>query len=255
MGNRGARLAHRSQTADNEGVSQLAVAYVRVSTEEQAAFGGSLAMQTDRIAAYCALADLELVETISEEGVSGMKPLGDRPGGGQLLNRLVTSGARHVVALKLDRLFRNTADALNQVRAWKKAGVEMHLVDMGGMSLNTSSAMGTLLLTILAGLAEMERNLIAELTQAVLSHKRARRRVYSPIPLGFVRDGNRLAEDVSEQLVLARIRSMKARGDSLNAIARTLNADGVPTKQGKSWHASTIRYILGTMQHREQRAA
>lgn len=213
-------------------------------------------MQADRIAAYCGLADLELIDTIREEGVSGLKPFADRPGGARLLSIAATQGARHIIALKLDRLFRNTADALTTVRAWKKAGIELHLVDMGGMAINTSSAMGTLLLTILAGLAEMERNLIAERTQAVLAHKRSRLRVYSPTPLGYTRDGNKLVRDVDEQATLTRIRAMHASGISLNAIARTLNDEKVPTKQGKTWWASSIRYLLNNEQlHGKKRAA
>lgn len=229
-------------------MSGLAVAYARVSTEEQAAFGGSLAMQADRMAAYCQLAGLDLVDTISEEGVSGMRPFADRPGGARLLSVAATAGAKHVVALKLDRLFRNTADALQQVRAWKRGGIELHLVDMGGMAINTSSAMGTLLLTILAGLAEMERNLIAERTQAVLAHKRSRLKVYSPTPLGYERQGDKLVRDDDEQATLARIRALHAGGVSLNAIARTLNDEGVPAKRGGKFYPSTLRYILANEQ-------
>jgi DNA invertase Pin-like site-specific DNA recombinase len=236
-------------------VNRLAVAYTRVSTEEQAAFGGSLAMQADRLAMYCKLQGLELVETFSEQGVSGSVPLGERRRGKVMLARVTSGEVGHVVALKLDRLFRDAANALTQTRDWDKAGVELHLVDMGGQSLNTSSAMGRLMLTVLAGLAEMERNLIGERTRAVLSHKRAKHQVYSPTPLGFRREGKQLVADDGEQAVLARIRAMSAEGMSLNRIAATLNNEGVPTKNGKRYWASTIRYILGNHQLHGKRAA
>lgn len=42
----------------------------------------------------------------------------------------------------LDRLFRDAEDALRQTKAWDKAGIVLHLVDMGGTSMNTASAMG-----------------------------------------------------------------------------------------------------------------
>lgn len=221
-----------------------AVAYVRVSTEEQAAFGGSLAMQRDRIAAYCALADLELVETFTEQGVSGSVPLGERRRGKVMLELLAAGRVRHVIALKLDRLFRDAANALTLTRVWDREGIELHLVDMGGASLNTSSAMGRMMLTILSGFAEWERNVIGERTRAVLRHKRVRREVYSPTPLGFRREGKQLVEDDGEQATLTRIRTLSVEGLSLNAIARTLNDEGVPTKRGATWHASTVRYLL-----------
>lgn len=221
-----------------------AVAYVRVSTEEQATFGGSLAMQQDRIAAYCALAQLELVETFVERGVSGSVPLGDRRRGREMLAKIAAGEIKHVIALKLDRLFRDAANALTLTREWDKAGVELHLVDMGGASLNTSSAMGRMMLTILSGFAEWERNIIGERTRAVLRHKRVKREAYSPTPLGFRRDGKQLVEDEREQQTLDRIRSLHRDGLSLNAIARTLNAEGVPAKNGGRFYASTISYLI-----------
>lgn len=224
-----------------------AVGYVRVSTEEQAAFGGSLAMQADRLALYCQLQDIELVDVIREKGVSGSVPLGERKGGRKLLELLAAGKVHHVVTLKLDRLFRDAADALTMTRQWDRSDIDMHLVDLGGMSLNTRSAGGRMMLTMLAGFAEWERNLIAERTRAVLWHKRAKRQAYSPTPLGFRREGKQLVSDDGEQATLTTIRALAAEGRSLNAIARELNARGIPTKTGKTWYASTVRYILGNV--------
>jgi len=134
------------------GMAPEAVAYVRVSSEEQVRGGVSLDAQEDRIRSYCAMTGLLLVSVIREEGVSGGKLLRDRPGGGELIQSLRRH--RHVVALKLDRLFRDAVDALNQTREWDKKGISCHLVDMGGLAIDTSSAMGRLFLTMLAGMAE-----------------------------------------------------------------------------------------------------
>ena len=218
---------------------------MRVSTEEQAAYGGSLAMQEERIRAYCHLAQIELVRVVREEGISASKVLGDRPGGADLLTIIETRGAGHIVALKLDRLFRDAADALTRIRAWDRAGVALHLVDMGGSAINTASAMGRMMLTVLAGFAEWERNIIAERTAAVLGHKKARREVYSPTPLGYQRQGALLVEDPSEMLTIQLIHATAAAGGGLRQSAALLNAQHVPTKRGGRWYASTIRYILG----------
>lgn len=69
-----------------------------------------------------------------------------------------------MVALKLDRRFRDAADALVQTRVWDRAGIALHVVDMGGQSLNTASSMGRMFLTMTAAFAELERNLISERT-------------------------------------------------------------------------------------------
>jgi DNA invertase Pin-like site-specific DNA recombinase len=155
------------------------------------------------------------------------------------------------VALKLDRLFRDAADALSKIRQWDKADVALHLVDMGGSAINTASAMGRMMLTILAGFAEWERNVIAERTAAVLWHKKQGHEVYGVTPLGYQRAGDRLVADADELQVVARIQAMKVGGASMRSIAAALNDDQVPTKQGKRWYASTIRGILGNSLYQE----
>lgn len=232
-----------------------AVAYTRVSSEEQAAFGGSLAMQADRLDLYCQLQGLELVATVSDKGVSGSVPFGERKGGRQVVKLLAETGARHVVALKLDRLFRSAENALAQTREWDKSGVAMHLVDFGGQAIDTKTSGGKMIFTVFAAFAEMERNLIGERTRAVLWHKRAHRKVYAPTPLGFRREGVQLVEDDTEQAVLSRIRTMAAAGMSLNAIARQLNDEGVPAKRGGKYYASTIKYVLENVALHGKRAA
>src|SRR5262245_22856200 len=105
-----------------------AVAYVRVSTQEQASHGVSLDAQRQRIQAYCSMAGLELVELISEEGISGSVPLTDRDGGRRLTELISkrNSTVTHVVALRLDRIFRDACDALDQTKTWDKEGITLH---------------------------------------------------------------------------------------------------------------------------------
>ncbi len=221
-----------------------AVCYVRVSTEEQVQGGVSLAAQEERLRAYCQLCGLEVLEVIREEGVSGAKPLATRPGGERLLKLIAQRKVKHVVAFKLDRLFRDAEDALHQTRAWDRAGVALHLVDMGGQTLNTATAMGRFFLNMMAGFAELERNLIAERTQAALAHKKAHLKAYSPTPYGFDRIGDALTENEQEQAVIARIKAWRQQGWSLRRIAEELNQQKIPTKAGGRWYASTVRYVL-----------
>lgn len=224
---------------------QTAVCYVRVSTEEQAKEGVSLEAQEAKLRAYCAMTGLEVVKMIREEGVSAAKALYTRPGGEELLKLIARRQAEHVVSLKLDRLFRDAEDALHQTKAWDKAGIALHLVDMGGQTLNTAAAMGRFFLNVMAGFAELERNLIGERTSTALAHKKAQRQAYGPTPFGFDRTGGRLVENVREQAVIDEIQQRRTAGTSLRAIAEELNDAGTPTKTGARWYASTINYLLG----------
>ena len=153
-----------------------------------------------------------MVEIVADEGVSASIALADRPGGAQLLDLVQKRQVGHVVALKLDRLFRDAADALTQTRAWDRAGIAMHLIDVGGQTINSSTAMGRMFLTMMAGFAELERNLIAERTTAALAHKKRRGLVYNHVPLGYVRDGDELRRDTGEQKVIMQIMDWRRGG-------------------------------------------
>src|SRR4051812_2078687 len=84
------------------------IAYARVSTEEQANDGVSLASQTAKLKAYCDLYDLDLVEVIVDAGVSA-KSL-DRDGLRRALEMLRNGRASGLVVCKLDRLSRSVGD-------------------------------------------------------------------------------------------------------------------------------------------------
>ncbi len=221
-----------------------ALCYIRVSTLEQSTQGVSLEAQEERLRAYCAMAKLDVVAVLREEGVSGARSLSLRPRGMELLALVSAKKVGHIVALKLDRLFRDAADALNQSRAWDKAGIALHLVDMGGQSLNTASAMGRFFLNMMAGVAELERNLIAERTEMALAHKKAHREAYAPTPYGFDRVGNSLVPNQQEMCIVVLIKTWRGEGWSLRKIAQALTEMGTPTKNGGRWHPGTIKYLL-----------
>jgi len=220
------------------------IGYARVSTEEQVAEGVSLEAQAERIRAYCQLNGLELTGIVTEEGVSAGKPLAEREGGQELLRALQSDGIRHVVALKLDRLFRDAIDCLTVVRDWDRAGIALHLIDQGGQAVNTQSAMGRFFLTIMAGVAEMERNLIGERTKIALQHKRRNGKAYGPEPFGYRREGEDLLPDPQELKALELMRRLRGEGWSYRAIAKELRRRRVPTKAGGRWEAMTVKKIL-----------
>jgi DNA invertase Pin-like site-specific DNA recombinase len=220
-----------------------ALCYVRVSTVEQSKFGFSLDAQEERLRAYCRMAGLEVMELVREEGVSASIPLAKRPAGAKLLEWM-NNGVGHVVCLKLDRLFRDAEDALRQTKAWDKAGVSLHLVDMGGQSLSTGSAMGRMFLTLMAGCAELERNLVAERTASVLAHKKRQGMVYNHTPYGFQRVGDRLVVAVEEMAMVRLMRERREDGWSFAMIADAFNGDNVRGKNGGRWYGRTIKNIL-----------
>jgi len=223
---------------------RTAVIYLRVSTADQAEHGVSLDAQQERLTAYAIANGLEVAGILRESAISGTIPLADRPEGEKLTEMVSSGQVRHVIALKLDRLFRSAVDALSTTAEWDKQGIALHLVDMGGQSLNTGSAMGRMMLTMMAGFAQFERDLTAERTTSALAHKKANSQAYSPTPYGKDRDGERLTNNEQEQGIIRQMRELRDNGSSLRGIAEHLNSNGIESKQGKRWYASSVGYIL-----------
>ena len=211
------------------------VAYVRVSTEEQANEGVSLDAQEARIRAYCAMRGLNLVEVIIDAGVSAGKPLSTRDGGKRVLDLVRARKVNAVVALKLDRLFRNCADCLTVIAGWDKAGVALHLVDIGGSAVDTSSAMGRFFLTVMAGAAELERNQVRERTSMAMKHMASRGEYTGgKVRFGFKLDDNGKLEAIAGELAAVELAGrLRGEGKSLRAVAAELAQAGHVSRAGK----------------------
>jgi len=220
-----------------------AICYVRVSTQEQASEGVSLEAQEASVRAYCMMRGLEVVEVVIDAGVSAGKPLERREGGRRVLEMVKWGKVGAVVAFKLDRLFRDCADCLSVTRTWDRKDVALHLIDMGGQAIDTSTAMGRFFLTVMAGAAEMERNLIRERTAAALAHKAAKGERVGQVPYGYRADGAMLVEEPAEQSIIRIVVNWRTDGHSIRDIARILNENGVPAR-GSKWHATTVARML-----------
>jgi site-specific DNA recombinase len=223
-----------------------AIVYVRVSTEGQVESGLGLADQEARCRAYCEMRGLEVAEVIVDPGVSAGKPLGDREGGAAVLRQTRRRRAplRHVVALKLDRLFRNAADALEVTAQWDKRKVALHLVDFGGGAIDLSTAMGRMFLTMAAGFAELERGLTSERTKAALAVKRSRGEFTGgAAPLGFRLVRGTLRPESAEQDFLTRLVQLRDEGRSYAAVAKALNDEGHRTRKGGTWSKARVHAL------------
>jgi DNA invertase Pin-like site-specific DNA recombinase len=202
-----------------------AVGYVRVSTAEQAREGWSLDAQHRRVAAFCEAKGWPVARVYADEGVSALK---HRPGWEQLLTDVLADGVTHVVALKLDRFGRSALDLLSTYDVLERKGVALVCIED---SIDTSTPAGRLMRTVLAAVAEFERDLISERTRAGLAEARAQgKRLGGPV----------LITDDAE----ARVAELHRAGLSLRQIAAQLNQEGVPTVKGGPWHHASIDRVL-----------
>jgi len=193
-----------------------AIGYCRVSTEEQAREGVSLDAQAENIRRYCTLYDLELVDVLIDEGISGKDM--DRPAMQELMARVEQGEVEAVVFYKLDRVGRNTVDILSFAESLKTSGVALHSVTE---RIDTTSAHGEFFFTLLAALATMERKQIAERTKAALAHKQERGEWIGRPPAGYyTKSGKLIALDPS---LTTKAKRLRREGMSFRAIAERLS--------------------------------
>jgi DNA invertase Pin-like site-specific DNA recombinase len=143
-----------------------AVTYHRVSTRDQ---DPTLARRELRAAARAR--GLRLVDQVEETG-SGAR--NDRPGLRRVLELVNAGAVAYVLVWKLDRFGRSTLDVLANVKALNEAGATLVATTQGLEVGPRSSAMGRVVLTVLAAVAELERETISERT--LLGLEAARRR-------------------------------------------------------------------------------
>lgn len=221
------------------------VGYTRVSTAEQASDGMSLDAQRARIAAWCEATGARLVEIVEDAGVSGAKPLGDRPGGAKIAALL---GARRpkvdaVVILRLDRLGRDAAETLALLRRFREGAVGLvsisDRIDLGTPQGRAMAQMG-------AVFAELERALIGQRTAEAIGQLRSTKKVYGPVPFGWDVVDGQLVHNAAEQRTIRRIRKLRDDGLGYATVAARLNDAGLRPKRADLWSAMAVRSVLRT---------
>jgi site-specific DNA recombinase len=217
------------------------VAYIRVSSTDQADNGHSLAAQREKVELYSKLHSLDLIAVIEDAGVSA-KTL-DRPGLNRALAMLDRGEAGALLVCKLDRLTRRVGDLGKLIDGYFDEKGNAALMSVAD-SIDTRSAAGRLVLNVLASVSQWEREIIVECTTDAMQHLRAGGKVYSRPLMGFdAIDGKLIAND-AEQALIARMKAMRADGMSFARIADRLNLDRVPTKRGGTWASMTVKKIL-----------
>ncbi|WP_418133097.1 recombinase family protein [Variovorax sp. 375MFSha3.1] len=173
-------------------------AYCRVSTSEQT---------TDNQLQEIAAAGFNVTpQRAITETVSGSVAASERTGFGMLLNKLEAGDV--LVVTKLDRLGRNAMDVRGTVEALAGMGIRVHCLALGGVDL--TSPAGKMTMGVIAAVAEFERDLLIERTQAGLARAKS--------------EGKTLGRPQALQgKVIEDVRARLQRGEAVAAIARVHN--------------------------------
>ena len=201
--------------------------YIRVSTHEQAESGASPEAQTAAIGKAAAINGWEISEIIADNGTSGAIAPDSRIGLSRALAMLDGGQADMLVASKIDRVSRSVLDFVTLVDRAERNGWQLVTLDV---QVDTSTPVGEAMRGMLAVFAQLERRFISQRTKEGLAVKRSQG-VTLGRPVQIPAD------------VAARIRQLREEMLTWQAIADTLNADGVPTARGGQWKWSTVRDV------------
>ena len=246
------RLIQQEQAKqrNESAVAQIALGYIRVSTDEQVRRGYGLETQEKAIRAFAASQGYELIDVVGDPGVSGATKPASRDGFKNVLELAETGAFSILLVWKIDRLARSLVHAVTTAN-----DLSQHLnVVLRSVTepIDTASAMGQTIFAILAGMAQQERQVITERTLAGKKAK-ANRGGYAgaTAPYGYRSDGQgNLIINEDEAKVVRDIFAMRESGSTLKQVANALNTSGTPTRRRGRWHASTIRYILDNPKYR-----
>src|ERR1039457_5878942 len=171
--------------------------YARVSTKDQ-----SCELQVRDLRAYCAARGFDFVGEYVDVGQSGAKD--SRPE----LNKLMDDARKRqfdaIVVWRFDRFARSTKHLLSALEEFRSLGIQFISYQE---NIDTSSALGQALFTIVSAVAQLERDLIRERVSAGIRNARA--------------NGKRLGRP-RVKANLEEILQLRAEGHSLREIAAKL---------------------------------
>ena len=230
-------MATRTRTPTTD--PRLAVAYLRVSTDEQ-----HLGPEAQRAAieAWASRVGVEVVAWHSDAGVSGAAPVDRRPALLAALADLRAHGAGQLVVARRDRLARDVMAAAMIERLAGAGGARV--VSAAGEGTEGDDPASALMRRMVDAFAEYERAMIAARTRAAMGAMARRGEAVGHPRVGFrVVDGRPVA-DAGEAAMVARAVALRASGLSLRALAEALTGEGFTTRAGLAHNLRSVSLLL-----------
>lgn len=216
--------------------------YARVSTEEQAQHGASLAAQIEACRSRISSEELGSVREFVDAGVSGSTL--DRPALQELREAMANGLIRRVIVLDPDRLSRKLAHQLLLTEECERLGVSLEFVNFQW----ADTPEGRLFYALRGAISEFEREKIRERARrGWMTKARQGKPVAGLQRYGYAYDKatKTFAEDPATAAVVREIFRLAADEHlSTGRIAKELAARGVPAPRGTVWWRDTVSKIL-----------
>lgn len=224
-----------------------AAIYVRVSTDRQAQEGMSLKAQESELTAYCHQRGWQIEGVYTDGGVSAKNT--DRPAFQIMTSRIAEGRINAIVCTKLDRLTRSIRDLCDiNEDILRQHGCNLVCTRDG---INTCEVGGTLILHLLAILAQIERENTSARVSAAIAHIHNNGGHYGKVPFGkttaphpTIPNMKILVTCPEEGPWLEKIKQWYSDGMQATAIANKLNENGVKPRYADQWSMSMTHSLL-----------
>lgn len=238
MGDRGIRRKKEIRVVDPRKV----VGYIRVSTDDQAL---SVVAQRENLAQWCRVKGFVLVAVEVDEGVSGSTPIVKRPGLMAAFDEVQSQGAGVLLAVRRDRLARDTMIAA-QIESFVRRNGGMVRTVHGDFEQDTPE--NRLMKTLADAFAEYQLAAIRLATLTVMRSKKARGEVTGAVEYGYSSVSSPGPDKVKmavpnpvEQAALAAIKQYSLEGMPYGLMVAKLTIDGHLPRGGGRWTPELIK--------------
>ena len=214
------------------------IGFVRTSTMKQ---GNSIKLQRDEIKEYAKNRNLQLIDIIEEEGVSGNKL--NRAGYDSVMDMVNNNRVDVVICYWLSRVGRSLIMVLELINSCLENNITLISIKEG---IDTSTPGGRMMAKFYAVLGEEELITIKERIKGVIRHKKRNGLQYNGTAAygTYVKNGL-LYEDEFEMKIVRNMKNLRSRGWSWYKIMKKMNNNDIPTKMNgeKGWSINQVKNV------------
>ena len=218
-----------------------AALYARVSTEEQADQGYSLAAQLQMLRDFCEVFEMDIAGEYVDDGYSGTTTR--RPAYRRMFSPDERQRWDALVVIKMDRIHRNSKNFMLMIEDLSKNGQSFFSTTE---RIDTTTAVGRFAMDVIQRIAQLESEQIGERTKFGMIQKAEQKdgiMGFQP-PYGYSIADGELISIPEEQIVVKRIFGSYLENSTLDEIASELNSSFIRTRNGNQWNKYNLRNIL-----------